>query len=688
MQKLAEVCVRRPVFASMLIAAIVVIGGVSFTQLGVDRYPRIETPVVSVTTSNPGATPESIEKEVTDRIEAAVNTVAGIDELRSTSTEGQSRVTITFELSKNPDIAAQEVRAKVDPVIRNLPETADPPVVQKQDPDSMPIMMFSISAPMPAVELTSFLEQNVQKRVESVNGVGEVILFGARRRQIQVKIDPDRLNAYQLATSDVASALRAQNLELPGGRLEQGVRELSVRTVGRLTRPEEFSEIVVATRGNIPIRIKDLGTVEDSGADPLSVSMLNGKSAISVAIRKQSGVNTVALADAIRERMAEVEKTLPPTFEVRLIRDDSEFIRASLAAIEEHLILGGILAAIIVLIFLRNFRSTLIAAVAIPASIIGAFGVMSALDFTINQMTMLALTLMVGIVIDDAIVVLENIYRFVEEKGMTPRRAAVEATKEIGLAVMATTMSLLAVFLPVGFLGGIIGRFMSSFGLTSAAAIAISLIVSFTLTPMLASRWIKHDHDTRASDESRRGFYRHVDRAYTRMLTFSMAHRWVIVGMCAMVIASLVPLFRASGINFTPNEDESRFQVSVRLPVGSSLAATTSLMERIARDMREQLPGVSDTLSFPGGGGGGFGQTNAGSLFVRLEPIDEREFSQQELIVRARRLIQPYRQSAVISIQSAGGLVAISGRGAQIQYAWSAPICRSSINTRNGRGRF
>jgi HAE1 family hydrophobic/amphiphilic exporter-1 len=673
MQKLAEVCVRRPVFASMLIAAIVVIGGASFTQLGIDRYPRIETPVVSVTTSNPGATPESIEKEITDRIEAAVNTVAGIDELRSTSTEGQSRVTITFDLSKNPDIAAQEVRAKVDPVIRNLPETADPPVVQKQDPDSMPIMMFSISAPMSAVEFTSFLEQNVQKRVESVNGVGEVILFGARRRQIQVKIDPDLLSAYALSTTDVAAALRAQNLELPGGRLEQGVRELSVRTVGRLTRPEEFLDVVVATRNNIPIRIRDVGTVEDTGADPTSVSTLNGKAALSVAIRKQSGVNTVALADAIRQRMAEITKTLPPTFEVRLIRDDSEFIRASLAAIEEHLILGGFLAAVIVFIFLRNFRSTLIAAVAIPASIIGAFGVMSALNFTINQMTMLALTLMVGIVIDDAIVVLENIYRFVEEKGMTPRRAAVEGTKEIGLAVMATTMSLLAVFLPVGFLGGIIGRFMSSFGLTSAAAIAISLIVSFTLTPMLASRWIKHDHDERASDHSRRGFYRHIDRAYTRMLEFSMGHRWVIVGVCAMVIASLVPLYRASGINFTPQEDESRFQISVRLPVGSSLAATTSLMDRIARDIREQLPGVSDTLSFPGGGGGGFGQTNAGSLFVRLKPIEERELKQQELIVRARRLVQPYRQSAVISIQAAGGLVALSGRGAQIQYALVGP---------------
>ena len=317
----------------------------------------------------------------------------------------------------------------------------------------MPIMMFSISAPLPAVELTSFLEQNVQKRLESVNGVGEVILFGAAA----AGPGQDR--------SRPAQRLRAVDLGRRGG-----VARAEPRAAGRPSRtgragalgphgrpadpPEEFADVVVATRGNIPIRIKDIGTVDDTGADPLSVSSLNGKAAISVAIRKQSGVNTVALSDAIRARMAEVEKTLPPTFEVRLIRDDSEFIRASLAAIEEHLILGGILAAIIVLVFLRNFRSTLIAAVAIPASIIGAFGVMSALNFTINQMTMLALTLMVGIVIDDAIVVLENIYRFVEEKGMTPRRAAVEATKEIGLAVMATTMSLLAVFLPVGFLGG------------------------------------------------------------------------------------------------------------------------------------------------------------------------------------------------------------------------------------------
>jgi len=679
MQKLAEVCVRRPVFATMIIAAITVVGGVSFFTLGVDRYPRVETPVVSVTTTNPGATPENMETEVTDRIEAAVNTVAGIDELRSTSSEGRSRVTISFELSKNADVAAQEVRAKVDPVIRDLPETADPPVVQKQDPDSFPVIMFAVSAPMPVVELTTFLEQRVVKRLESVNGVGEVLLFGARRREIQIQIDPDRLNAYALSTGDVAAALRAQNLELPGGKLEQGTRELSVRTVGRLRTPDDFNDLVVATRGNSTIRIRDLGRVADTGEDPNSLSMLDGKPAMTVAVRKQSGYNTVALANDIKARMAEIQKTLPPNVEVRLVRDDSEFINASLHAIEEHLVLGGVLAAIIVLVFLRNFRSTLIAAIAIPTSIIGAFGVIAALGYTLNQMTMLALTLMVGIVIDDAIVVLENIYRFVEEKGMTPFQAAIEGTREIGLAVMATTLALLAVFIPVGFLGGIVGRFMSSFGLTSAAAIAISLIVSFTLTPMLAARWIKpvdhsrHQSAHGGSDRSRRGFYRYIDRFYIALLGWSMAHRWLIVTVCAVVVVSTVPLYRASGLNFTPVEDESRFQISLRLPVGSSLAATQSLVDRISRDVLKSLPGVLAVQGNVGLTGGGQGGSNSGGVFVRLKPIEERQQSQQELMIMARRMVQPYRKVAVISVQGTGGLTFVGGRGAQIQYALTGP---------------
>jgi len=669
MQKLAEICVRRPVFATMLVAAIAVIGAIAFTRLGVDRYPRVELPTVSVTTANAGAAPENVETEISDRIEASVNTVAGIDELRSSSTEGQSRVTITFDLVKDPDVAAQEVRAKVDPVIRRLPDTADPPAVQKQDPDSNPIILFSISAPMAATELTTYIEQNVQKRLETVNGVGEVVLFGSRRREIHISIDPDRLAAFGLSTNDVANALRSQNLELPSGRLEQGARDVSVRTVGRLARPKDFEGLSVANRGAYTVRISDIGRVDDTGETPTSASMLNGRSAVTVAVRKQSGVNTVALADAIRARMAEIQQTLPPTFQVRLVRDDSEFTRASLHAIEEHLILGGILAAVIVLCFLRNVRATFIAAVAIPTSIVGAFGLMAALNFTLNQMTMLALTLMVGIVIDDAIVVLENIYRFIDEKGMPPFKAAIEGTREIGLAVMATTLSLLAVFVPVGFMGGIVGRFMSSFGLTAASAIVISLIVSFTLTPMLAARWIMRaeGHD---DEGSKRGFYRHIDGLYARLLRWSMAHRALVVATCAVVIASSYPLFRMSGMNFVPDEDESRFQISARLPVGSSLPVTQALLDRIARDMRDRLPGVSDTLALTGFQGNG---VNAGTVFVRLKPIDDRALSQQQIVARARRLLEPYRKVAVIGIQASSGLPGIGGRGGSVQFALVGP---------------
>ena len=469
MQKLAEICVHRPVFATMLICRH------HGHRRRVVLHPR-RRPLPAGRdaggvgqTTNPGATPENIETEVTDRIEAAVNTVAGIDELRSTSTEGHSRVTISFDLSKNPDVAAQEVRAKVDPVIRDLPETADPPVVQKQDPDSVPIMMFSISAPMPVVELTTFLEQNVQKRLESVNGVGEVLLFGARRREIQVQIDPDRLNAYGLSTTDVAAALR--------GAEPRAARRPSRAGHARALRPHRSAACATpdalrrsrrrdARQHADPHPRHRLGRRQRRGSD-VGLDAQRPARADRRRAQAERRQHRRAGRRASRRGMAEIQQTLPPNVQVRLVRDDSEFIQR-LARTPSRSTSSSAASSrrIIVLIFLRNFRSTLIAAIAIPTSIIGAFALIAALGFTLNQMTMLALTLMVGIVIDDAIVVLENIYRFVEEKGMSPFQAAIEGTREIGLAVMATTLSLLAVFIPVGFMGGIVGRFMSSFGLT------------------------------------------------------------------------------------------------------------------------------------------------------------------------------------------------------------------------------
>jgi hydrophobic/amphiphilic exporter-1 (mainly G- bacteria), HAE1 family len=708
MQWLAEICVHRPVFATVIVMFLTVVGGFSFFTLGVDRFPKIDLPTISVSTSNPGAAPAEMETEVTDRIEGALNTVPGVDEMRSSSSRGGSNITLTFNLEKDPDQAFQEVQQKISTVANRLPEDADPPVARKSDPDSSPVLMYSVSAPRNIVELTDMVTTLIQERIQSVDGVGEAVVFGGRQKQFKLYIDPDRLRAYGLSTSQVASAVTAQNQELPGGTLVEGAKTVGLRTISKLTKVEEFSDIVIATKNGFPIKFKDIGRVEEGGADPNNTLSLDGNPAVAVAVRKQSGANTVALIDGVKQRMAQIIPTLPKDFNVAVVRDQSEFIETSLHAIEEHLVLGAIFAAVVVFLFLWNFRSTIIAALAIPTSIIAAFALIAAFGYSLNQMTMLALTLMVGIVIDDAIVVLENIYRYVEKKGMHPFQAAVEGTREIGLAVLATTLSLLAVFIPVGFMTGIVGRFMSSFGLTSAAAIAVSLIVSFTLTPMLAARWIKRPksedellpedteerpiYDDREeidrteaqetphvaqSHDSKDGWvYRKVDATYTWLLRLSMRHRWAVVLICVITVASIYPLFRYVGMAFLPDEDESAFQISVRGPQGTSLAATQSILDRIARDVREKMPGVRNTIVNAGGFGGG-GQGNSGNVSINLVPVGERKQSQAQLINMARQMVKPYQNkdwrinaSASSSIAQGIGL----GRGGSgIGYYISGP---------------
>ncbi len=715
MQWLAEICVHRPVFATVIVMFLTVVGGFSFFTLGVDRFPKIDLPTISISTSNPGAAPAEIETEVTDIVEGAVNTVPGIDEMRSSSSRGSSNVTLTFNLEKNPDQAYQEIQQKISTVINRLPETADPPVVRKSDPDSQPVLIYAISAPRDVVALNDFVETQIQERVQSVDGIGEAVIFGGRQRQIKVYIDPTRLRAFNLSITEVSNAIRNQNLELPGGSLIEGTKTSGLRTISKLTDVNQFQEIVITSRNGFPIKIKDIGRVQDGGADATSAASLDGVQSVYLAIRKQSGSNTIALINGVKERMNQIIPTLPPDMKVVVTRDQSEFIENSLHAIEEHLILGGLFAAIIVFLFLWNIRTTIIAALAIPTSIIAAFAIIAALGYSLNQMTMLALTLMVGIVIDDAIVVLENIYRFVEEKGMDPFQAAIEGTREIGLAVLATTLSLLAVFIPVGFMTGIVGRFMSSFGLTSAAAIAVSLIVSFTLTPMLAARWIKtHKKEEEQNSEDKAEnfnagisgdgmvmsaeenskserpqpksseskdswFYSKVDATYTWLLKTSMRFRWAVVLICILVVASIYPLFKLVGMAFLPDEDESAFQISLRGPQGTSLSATQSILDRIARDIREQLPGVKNTLVQAGGfgGGGGGGSSNSGNVNVSLVPVDQRKFSQAELINRTRNILKKY-QSQDYRINASGsssisGSLGLGRGGSGIGYYISGP---------------
>ncbi|MBL8182984.1 MAG: efflux RND transporter permease subunit, partial [Blastocatellia bacterium] len=645
----------------MIVLFLTVVGGFSFFTLGVDRFPKIDLPTISVQTRNPGASPEEIESEITDLVEGALNTVPGVDEMRSTSSRGSSSVNLTFNLEKDPDQAFQEIQQKLSGVTGRLPDNADPPQVQKSDPDSQPILMYSVSAPRDVMELSDAVETLIQKRLESADGVGEVFMWGSRQKQIKINVNPDRLKAFDLSVTQVSNAVRAQNQEQPGGSLVEGPKTLGVRTLSKLTEVSQFAEIVIANRNGFPIKIKDVATVKESGADPSTAVLLDGTQAVSVGIRKQSGANTIAVINNVKGRMAGIIPTLPSDMKIALIRDQSEFINNSLHAIEEHLILGGLFAAIVVFLFLWNWRSTVISALAIPISIIASFAAIAALGYSLNQMTMLALTLMVGIVIDDAIVVLENIYRYVEEKGMDPMAAAVEGTREIGLAVLATTLSLLAVFIPVGFMTGIVGRFMSSFGLTAAAAIAVSLIVSFTITPMLAARWIKRkegakgtkaeqetegsttdgaDQQSHSHDSKDGWFYSKIDAGYTWLLKLSMRFRWAVVLICIVTIASIFPLYKFVGMAFLPDEDESLFQVNLRAPQGTSLSATQSILDRIARDIRDQLPGVKGTVVLAGFGRGS--GPNNGFINVSLLPVEERAKSQAELINQTRGIVKQY----------------------------------------------
>lgn len=686
MQKLAEICVRRPVFATMLILSLTVVGLFSYKSLGVDLFPKIDLPTITITVVNPGASPQEIETEITDKVEGAVNTISGIDELRSTSVEGVSQVFITFLLEKNPDIAAQEVRNKVDLIVNELPVTAEQPIVQKLDTDAAPVVRIAVSAPRSLREVTDVADKKIKQQIESINGVGDVQIVGGRTREIQVWVDPDKMRSFNVTVAQIADAVRAQNMEVPGGRVDEGTRELTVRTMGRIVEPADFNNLIVANRGTYSVKLSDIGYAEDGAEEARTEARLNGQPAVTLIVSKQSGQNTVAIADAVKARLQELAGTLPPGFKTEVVGDQSIFIKASIEAIQTHLIEGSILAAIVVFIFLWSFRSTAIAAIAIPTSLIATFGLMAAMGFTLNQITMLALTLMVGIVIDDAIVVLENIFRFIEEKGIPPFQAAIDGTKEIGLAVTATTLSLLAVFLPVGFMGGIVGRFMSSFGLTSSFAIAVSLLVSFTLTPMLAARLIKRSDDdkegksegtTQPSDhgskESR--FYRPIDRTYTRMLTWSMAHRWVIVLACLLVIVSIVPLFMFVGKNFLPVDDQAQFEVNVRAPEGYSLAATSALAEKISVDLRK-LPGVTDTLTTIGGGQQE--QVNVASIYVKLTPIEDRKASQQEVMLRARsevlgKYLQLYPNQLRTSVQQVAAISGGGFRNADIQYVIGGP---------------
>ncbi|HEX7615689.1 MAG TPA: efflux RND transporter permease subunit, partial [Thermoanaerobaculia bacterium] len=638
MQALARLCVRRPVFASVLIIALVVVGGVGYTRLGVDRFPKIDFPTVAVITRLPGAAPEEVETEVTDKIEESINTIAGIDDLQSVSSEGISQVFVTFILEKNVDVAAQEVRDKVNRVLAELPRDIDQPIVEKLDPDATPVLSIALSGNRTLRETTEFADKVFRRQIESVNGVGQVTILGGRSRRINVRLDTERLKAYGLSAVDVRRALQTQNVKIPGGTLKAGANEATVRVYGRVQNAKEFEAIFITQKSGLPVRIGDVATVEDSEEDAERAASKDGVPTVVLSIRKQSGTNTIEVIDALKRRLAEIAPQLPAGYTTEIVRDQGLFIKAAVDTVKEHLVLGGFLAALVVLLFLGNLRSTLIAAIAIPTSIISTYALMYAMGFTLNVLTLLALTLAVGIVIDDAIVVLENIFRFIEEKHIAPFQAAIDATKEIGLAVLATTLSLVAVFLPVAFMGGIVGRFMNSFGLTMAFAILVSLLVSFSLTPMLSARLLKRKEEKKEGSKSR-GFYSYIDRTYMVMLKWSMAHRWVIVLVCVLSLCTVPILFKVVPKNFLPYDDESQFEVNFRAPEGTSLEATALIGNRISKEVKT-LPGVAYALLTVGADDAK--TPNLGSVYVKLVDADKRKDAQTTVMDRVRKELLPH----------------------------------------------
>ncbi len=642
MQALARLCVRRPVFASVLIIALVVVGGVGYSRLGVDRYPRVDFPTVAVITRLPGAAPEEVETEITDKIEESINTIAGIDDLQSTSAEGVSQIFVTFILEKNVDIAAQEVRDKVNRVLAELPRDIDQPIVEKLDPDATPVLSIALSGNRTLRETTEFADKVLRRQIESINGVGQVTILGGRSRRINVRLDTERMKAYGLTAVDVRRALQTQNVKIPGGTLKSGANEATVRVYGRVQNAKEFEAIFITQRNGQPVRIGDVAAVEDSEEDAERAASKDGVPTVVLSVRKQSGTNTVAVIDALKERLAEIAPQLPAGYTTEIVRDQGLFIKAAVDTVKEHLLLGGFLASLVVLLFLGNLRSTLIAAIAIPTSIISTYALMYAMGFTLNVLTLLALTLAVGIVIDDAIVVLENIFRFIEEKHVAPFQAAIDATKEIGLAVLATTLSLVAVFLPVAFMGGIVGRFMNSFGLTMAFAILVSLLVSFSLTPMLSARLLKRSKEQKGSSHGpaskSRGFYGLIDRTYMAMLKWSMAHRWVIVLVCGLSLLTVPVLFKVVPKNFLPYDDESQFEVNFRAPEGTSLEATALIGNRISKDVKA-MAGVSYALLTVGADDAK--TPNLGSIYVKLVDADKRKDAQTTVMDKVRKNVLP-----------------------------------------------
>lgn len=637
--KLADVSIERPVFATMMILALVVLGLFSYMKLNIDQFPDVDFPYVTATTILPGAGPEQIETDVTKKIEDAVNTIGGIDHIQSVSQEGVSIIIIQFKLEVDGKLAAQEVREKIAAVRADLPADIEDPVIQRLDPASQPIFTLTVSGDRSEKEITTYTKNVIKKRLENIPGVGRVDLVGGAEREIQIQIDAAKMQSYNLSIQEVIQSIAAANMEVPAGNLIQGPRQLLLRTMGKFTDVKEFARVIVASPGGKTVYLSDVARVVDGIEEQTSLSRVDGKTAVGLNILRQSGSNTVRVAEAIKQQLARVQQELPADIHLTVARDNSTFIRDSVRDVIFDILYGGLLAVVVVYMFLANIRPTIISAIALPTSIIASFIVMYALNFTLNIITLLALSLAVGLLIDDAIVVIENIYRHMQ-RGATAIEAAKVATSEIGLAVMATTFTIVAVFIPVAFMPGIVGRFFYQFGITVSVSVLVSLFVAFTLTPMLSSRWLKEE-DEKLTKEGHvlhkalyyfNHFFEYLSVQYQKAISWSLGHRKTVVFAATVIFLLSFYIIKFLGTSFFPTSDQGEFTITVNAAPGSSLAQTSHIC-RQAEAVVQQRPEVLLTLTTIGAGND---PVTRGSVLVKLVKKHEREKGIEQIMKELR----------------------------------------------------
>lgn len=663
---LSDTAIKRPVTTILFTAGILIFGYIAFLNMGVDLYPEIEFPTVSISSTLRGADPEIMDSDVTDVLEEQINTIEGVKTIQSTSREGHSQIVVQFVLGKDIDVGAQEVRDKVNMAQAGLPRDLEAPIVQKIDMAMAPFMWIAVTSRGDYRRIARYADEVVKERLQTVPGVGAVMMGGFQERQIRIWLDPEQLEARNLTPRDVAAAVRRKHVELPGGRIEQPDREFVVKVQGEYESVEELRELVVATRDKTVIRLKDVARVEDGSEDLRSIARFNGLPAVGLGIQKQSGTNTVEVAQGVKAALAEIKKILPEDINADIAFDTARFIETAMNDVLFDLFLGAVLTAVVMLVFLRNFRMTFIAVMAIPTSIIASFVVMYALNFTINNMTMLAMSLAIGIVIDDTIVVLENIYRYVEQ-GVSSLKAARMGTSEVGLAVLAASSTIIAVFVPVAFMRGLIGRFFFQFGLTVAFAVLVSVIISFTLTPMLCSRLIRKEQKHGPIFQAFENAFKRLEETYSRYLDLALRHRWATVGMASLIFVfglALVP-FVPKGLMTEP--DESSFMMRIEMPTGTSIQKMDGYLRQI-----ETVVFSQEEVESAFAGTGMMGGSNTGILFVTLSRPHQREADQMEVKARLRTLLKEAVPEAIVAIENISPM-GHGGRNAEVQYIVQGP---------------